>query len=99
MGSRNRVPHYRHLGVWSGLVLVCAGFRTRPCRAADLPEIVRRGTAAIELDWAADLDYAYVERDEVQKDEKLTSKTYQVVIIAGSDYNIPLAINDQPLSA
>jgi hypothetical protein len=56
------------------------------------------GTAAIELDWAADLEYSYVERDEVQKDEKLTSKTYQVVVIAGSDYNLPLAINDQPLS-
>ena len=53
----------------------------------------------IESDWAADLDYAYIERDEVQKDGKTTSKTYQVVTIAGSDYNLQLAVDGQPLSA
>jgi hypothetical protein len=66
--------------------------------AADLQEIVRRGTAAIDSDWAADSDYSYVERDEVQKNGETTSKTYRVVAIDGSDYNLPLATDDEPLS-
>ena len=69
-----------------------------PCPAADLQEIVRRGTATLQSDWAADPDYAYVERDEVQKNENTTVKTSRVVYIAGSDYYLPLAIDDQPLS-
>jgi len=87
-----------HIAVWSGLVLFCAGFNIPPCFAADLETIVRRGTAAIQSDWAADQEYAYLERDEFQKNDKLTSKTYRVVIIGGSDYNLPIAVNDQPLS-
>jgi hypothetical protein len=39
-----------------------------------------------------------VERDEVQKGEKLTSKTFEVIMIDGSDYHLALAVNDQPLS-
>ena len=64
---------------------------------ADLQEIVRRGTAAIDADWAADPDYAYVERDETQKNGKLTSKTSQAVTMAGSDYYMTIALDDQPL--
>src|ERR1700688_359722 len=88
-----------HIAVWSGLVLSCTSVTFAPCRAADVQTIVLRGTAAIQADWAADSEYAYVERDEVQKNEKLTSKTFRVVMIAGSDYNLPIAIDDQPLSA
>jgi hypothetical protein len=68
------------------------------CQAEDIQEIVRRGTAAIQSDWDADPNYAYVERDEVQKGDKTTSKTAKVVMIAGSDYYLPIAINDEPLS-
>jgi len=88
----------RRTAIWSSLVLLCTGLTAPLCQAADLPEIIRRGTAAIQSDWTADAEYAYVERDEVQKDEKQTSKTYLVVIMAGSDYNLPIAVNDQPLS-
>jgi hypothetical protein len=47
---------------------------------------------------AADPDYAYVERDEVQKNDNDSGKTYQVVMIDGSDYNLPIVVNDQPLA-
>lgn len=67
------------------------------CQAEDIREIVRRGTAAIQSDWAADPEYAFVERDAVQKDQQISSKTSQVVTIAGSDYFMPLAVNDEPL--
>jgi hypothetical protein len=82
---------------WLCLVFSCAGLLTPLCQAADLQEIVRRGTATLQSDWAADSDYAYVEKDEVQKHGKMTSKTSQVVYIAGSDYYLPLAIDGQPL--
>jgi hypothetical protein len=83
---------------WLGIVLCCATFVTVPCRAADVEEIIRRGSATLKSDWAADPDYAYVERDQLQKHEKVTSTTSEVVYIEGSDYHLPLASNDQPLA-
>jgi hypothetical protein len=65
---------------------------------ADLEEIVHRAAAVIQSDWAADPDYAYVERDETLKNGKMTSRTFQVVMIDGSDYNVPAALDDQPFS-
>ncbi len=84
-----------------GLAILCAlcrpGGRARASEV-DVQEIVRGGTAAIRSDWAADPDFAFVERDETQKNGKLTSKTSQVVMMVGSDYYMPLAFDDQPLS-
>ncbi len=85
---------HRHLII---VFLCSAGFQS-VSHAADIEEIVRRGNATLQSDWAADQDYAYVERDEVLKNEKMTSKTSRVVYIAGSDYYLPLAIDDQPLT-
>ncbi len=82
---------YQYLAVW-------VFFRCLPCNAADLQEIVSRGTATLQADWAADMDYAYVEKDEVLKGGKMTGKTSQVLYIDGSDYYMPLAVDDQPLS-
>jgi hypothetical protein len=67
-------------------------------RAAGPNEIFQRATAAFRSDWAADPSYAYIEKDEVQKGDKLTSKTFEVVMIDGSDYRLPLAIDGQPVS-
>jgi hypothetical protein len=80
-------------------IAVCLIFLTLPCSGADLDEIVSRGTATLKSDWAADADYAYVEKDEVEKGGKLTSKTSQVVYIDGSDYYLPLGIDGQPEKA
>jgi hypothetical protein len=98
IGYRRLPPVQRRAGpalaVWIGFVC----FGTLSCSAADLQEIIRRGSATLKSDWAADRNYAYVERDEVQKHEKVTSKTSRVVSIDGSDYFMPLAVDDQPLS-
>lgn len=87
-------------GIW-GLAVFCAlclpGGRAGASEV-DVQEIVRGGTAAIRSDWAADPDYAFVERDETEKNGKLTSKTSEVVMMAGSDYYMPLAFDDRPLS-
>lgn len=92
------MPGHQHLAAFSA----CAFLLTLPCQAwqsanEPLQEIVRRATATLRSDWAADPDYAYVEKDEVQKNGRMTSKTSRVVYIAGSDYYLPIAIDDQPL--
>jgi hypothetical protein len=92
------VSYYRQRGPWLVLLACYFGIGRNPCAAADLSEIVQRATAALNSDWASDPLYACIERDEVQKGEKLTSKTFEVVMIDGSDYHLALAVDDQPLS-
>ena len=92
------MPANLHKAVWLSLVFCYAVVWTPGCHAADLDEIVRRGTETLKSDWAADPNYAYVEKDEAQKGDKVISKTSQVVYIDGSDYHLLLAINEQPLA-
>jgi hypothetical protein len=81
------------------LSLILAGaVAFTPCRAADLDEIVRRGGDVLESDWKAFSDYAYIERDETRKGSNVSISTNQVLMIAGSDYNLPIAVDDKPLS-
>jgi len=92
------VSRYRKRYPWLVLLACYFGIERSPCRAADLSEIVQRATAALNSDWASDLLYSCVERDEVQKGDRQTSKTFQVVMIDGSEYHVALAVDDQPLS-
>src|SRR6266853_1257051 len=89
---------YRQWIPWLVLLACYFGIERHLCRAAYLGEIVQRATAALNSDWASDPLYACIERDEVQKGDKLTSKTFEVIIIDGSEYHLPLAVDDQPLS-
>jgi hypothetical protein len=73
--------------------LLGAGFISR---AADLNEIVERATAALKSDWASDPSYACLEKDETEKNKKRTSKTVEDLMLDGSDYRLPVAINNQP---
>lgn len=91
------VSHFRQSVFWPALIVFCSGIGGYPCRAADGKEIVERATEALKSDWAADPLYAYTEKDEVQKGDKVTSKSFEVVMIDGSDYRFPLAIDGQPL--
>src|SRR5665213_2926393 len=79
------------------LLLYGAGPGLRSAEAPILQEIIRRGPLAIQSDWASDPDFAYIERDEVQKNGTLTSRSYQVVEVEGSDYQLPIAISNRPL--
>jgi hypothetical protein len=81
------------------MLLYCLGITPGSCLALDVNEIVERATAALNADWAADPRYSYLEKDEVQKADKLTSKTFEVVMIDGSEYHLPRAVDDQPLSS
>jgi hypothetical protein len=97
LGESN-VSRHRQRGPWLVLLACYFGIEGNPCRAADVSEIVQRATAALNSDWASDPLYACVERDEVQNGDKLSSKTFEVVMIDGSDYHLALAVDDQPLS-
>ncbi len=69
-----------------------------PCRALDANEIVERAAAALRADWAADPTYACAERYSTQKGGKTSSTTFEDLMIDGSDYHFPLAVNDEPVS-
>jgi hypothetical protein len=63
-------------------------------------EIVRKSVDAIKEDWAEAPKYSYLERDvDSKRNAARMSKTYRVLMVDGSPYNVVTAINDQPLSA
>jgi hypothetical protein len=63
----------------------------------DAREIVRRSVAAQTADWNAAPNYSFVERDTVAKHGAATSKTYEVLMIEGSQYNKLIAAGGRPL--
>jgi hypothetical protein len=80
-----------------GIAIGCAfGAGTQP----DATGIIRRSVQRIEADWKEAPRYSYVERDvESKHHSKPTVKSYQVLMIDGSQYHQLIAINDRPLSA
>ncbi len=90
------------LCLWAWWLGTAAGESTRlPPRVPGglgVDEIVRRGGEVLASDWGAWTKYSYIERDETRKGEQVSSRTSRVVMIAESDYYLPIAINDQPLS-
>ena len=49
----------------------------------------------MQSDWAAAPSFAFVQRDFTASKGVITRKTYQVFTISGSDYYMPIAINDE----
>ena len=64
----------------------------------DVQDIVRRAASAMQADWAAAPSFAFVQRDITTSKETSIRKTQQVFMISGSDYYMPIAIDDTPLS-
>ena len=65
----------------------------------DVQEIVRRSANAMQADWSAAPGFAFVQRDVTTSKGITATKTQQVFIIEGSDYYMPIAIDDKPLPA
>src|SRR3954447_26884124 len=71
--------------------------------AQDPQEIVRRSVAANNADWKAIPEFAHHETDtevKLNSDGSIrstTTKTYDVLMIDGSEYNKLLAVNGKPL--
>lgn len=62
-------------------------------------EIVRKSVQAIQWDWSQAPKYSYIEHDtESKHGGDQTSKTYRVLMIDGSPYDLVTSLNNQPLS-
>lgn len=67
-------------------------------QGVDVNSIIKRSVAAMEKDWNAAPGYTYIERDvQSKRNGPKVVKTYQVLLIEGSNYNRLIAVNDQPL--
>ena len=65
----------------------------------NVPDIISRSALAMENNWKAAPGFSYTERDvQSKKGGAPVTKTYEVTLIEGSNYNRLTAINDQPLS-
>jgi hypothetical protein len=80
-----------------GIAIGCASAAaTQP----DAAEIIHRSVQNIEADWKQAPGYSFVERDiEGKHHATPTIKTYEVLMIDGSQYNRLTAIDDRPLSS
>jgi len=80
-------------------LLVLLGVSLYGSDIIDVQEVVRRATSAMQADWAAAPDFAFVQRDLTTSRGITTRKTHQVFIISGSDYYMPIAVDDEALPA
>jgi len=69
------------------------------CEPENVGGIIQRATTAMESDWNAFPGFAFVERDaETSKRETIVT-THRVFMMDGSDYYMPIALNDKPYTA
>lgn len=84
------------------LLLLMAGActaATAPQQSINVADIINRSAAAMEKNWKAAPDYSFTERDvQTKRGGAKVVKTYQVLMIEGSEYHKLIALNDQPLS-
>lgn len=64
-----------------------------------MSDIIEHSMKLLRAAWDSVPDYAFIQRDESLVGGRSVSRTHQVVMIDGSDYYMPIAINDIPLSA
>src|ERR1700733_3419986 len=86
----------RHAVFLAAAAVMGAGVHVAP----NPQEIIRKSVDAIKEDWAQAPKYSYLERDVDSKRNGVPmSRTYRVLMIDGSPYNLVTANNDEPLSA
>jgi hypothetical protein len=69
------------------------------CKPENVGDIVQRATAVMESDWNAFPGFAFVERDSETSKRETVVGTNRVFMIDGSDYYMPIALNDKPYTA
>jgi len=80
------------------LIMVCCGQGLAQCNAANLPHLLQRATVMMRADWDAFPGFPFVERDAETIKQKTNVITNRVFMIEGSDYYMPMAVNDKPLT-
>lgn len=65
---------------------------------SDVNSIIQKSAVAMSKDWNAAPGFSYIERDvQSKRNGAKTVKSYQVLLIEGSNYNRLIAVNDHPL--
>jgi hypothetical protein len=89
-----------HEATISSLLAMClCGPAMAQCQPENIPVIIQRATAEMQSDWTAFPGFAFVERDEETSKHGTTITTHRVFMIEGTDYYMPIAVNDQPYTA
>ncbi len=65
----------------------------------NVQDLVGRATSVMQADWDAAPEFAFVQRDLTTSKGITTRKTHRVFMISGSDYYMPIAIDDVALAA
>ena len=65
----------------------------------DVEDLVSRAGRTRQSDWAAAPAFSFIQRDLTVSKGTITRKTHRVFNISGSDYYMPIAVNDVPLPA
>ena len=80
------------------LVVVCSGRELAQCDPTNLPDLLQRATIAMRADWNAFPGFAFVERDAETSKNRTKLTTNRVFMIEGTDYYMPVAVDDQTLT-
>jgi hypothetical protein len=80
------------------LLLTLAAAVSIRAATPDPDQIIRKSVDAMKSDWEQAPKFSYLERDvESKRHSPQVAKTYRVLMIDGSPYNLVTAMNDQPL--
>jgi hypothetical protein len=98
------IPNWRgdrlRKAVAQSLLAACLSYSVMAqCTPENVRNIIERGTDAMQSDWKAFPGFAFVEHDSETSKHGTVVKTHRVFMIEGTDYYMPIAINDKPYTA
>jgi len=80
------------------LLLVGCERALAQCNVANLPSLLEGATNAMRSDWNAFPGFSFTERDSETNKQNTSVVTNRVFMIEGTDYYMPVAVNDKPLT-
>jgi len=80
------------------LAMLCCDQGLAQCDQMNVPDLLQRATTTMLTDWNAFPGFAFVERDAETTNRKTKVITNRVFMIEGSDYYMPIAVDDKPLT-
>ena len=80
------------------LAVLCCDRGLAQCDQVNVPDLLQRATIKMRTDWNAFPGFAFVERDAETTTRKTKVTTNRVFMIEGSDYYMPIAVDDKPLT-
>ncbi len=93
----NRCP-VAELVILPMLAGLCCDRGLAQCDQMNVPDLLQRATIAMRTDWNAFPAFAFVERDAETTNRTTKVTTNRVFMIEGTDYYMPIAVDDKPLT-